>query len=721
MKKQTDEDIIVEAKELFRQCQDYESLARQNFLDDIRFAEGDDKNMYQWPDNTLRVRTANNKPCPTVNKVRQHNLHILNQARANQTGIEIRAVGGGSTYKSAEIYEGIVRYIENRSQATNAYSTGVYGMVWGGIGWWRITTEYAEDEMYQDIKIERIPDPMSVYIDPHCTNYDKSDAKFGFVFKDIPKKQFKEEYPEHENVINLSALGDDTAYNWNTEDDIRVCEYYRKVSNPDTLHLLQDGSKIKESEAKKLGYWKQIQNRVIKSRSIETVTIEHFLIAGSEIIENSIWPGKYIPLVCCIGEETVIDGVMDRKGHTRALISPQRHFNYYNAAGVEHVALQTKTPYMAPVLAIEGYEKDWENANMENLTILAWNHIDDNGKPIPPPARIEAPIYAGAYLEGIKIADSQMFAASGLQEASFGEASNERSGKAINARQQQGENATYHYISHLSDAIRFTGRILIDLIPHIYDTHRIIKILGEDGTLNSVQISPQHPQAHNEVPGVDLDSIADPEQIAYIFNPNVGTYDVIADVGPSYATRRQDEFDTLLNLMGKVPQLANVFLDQLLLSADFPGADLLAKRARTLVPPQALGQGPSVQEQQLQQQLAAQHQVMVQQAREIQELQNKFILEVKQKQIDQQNADTNQFKAIAAADPEAAKLITREEISRMINAQANELIHAHRVENAISQQVINELNPQGDQTAQGGAPPNQLSQEQTPEQGQTNG
>lgn len=614
--RETDHDILFEARERHRQGTDWETTFRSNFRDDVKFYNGDSENQWQWPDNMLSDRGE--RPCVTINKTRQHCLQIVNDARQNKPMIRISPTGDEATKASADVFQGVCRHIEYESNAGVAYDTATEHQVQGGIGWWRVTREWEhEKSMQQVLRIRRVKDALSVLMDPDIQELDGSDANWAFVIDDVPRDQFELKYPEYADRIPQGAVaGPVIEGGWLDQDHVRVAEYFRKVTREDTLHLLPDGSTIRESE---LGMPQSLNNvRVlsVKSRRMMEPRIEWFKIVGGEIVDEAIEPGKYIPLVRLIGEETVIEGKLERKGHVRNLKDPQRIYNYWASSAVEQVALQSKSPYTAPAEAIEGFQQYWDTANTENHSVLPWNARDDQGNPLPEPRRQEPPQMAQAYVTGMQLSQQDLMYASGQYQPTLGQPSNpqETSGKAIQLRQRQGDNSTYHFIDHLAIAIRFTGRILIDLIPIVYDTPRVLRILQPDGTIGQVKLDPRQQQPLQQLPNPGAAQAAGgltpptPQQlqaaaVTRIFNPNVGSYEVQAEVGPNYATKRQQAFDALSQIIQTAPSVMNVAGDLLLKAADFPMAEDLAERLQRLVPPQALGQGPTPQEQALTQQL----------------------------------------------------------------------------------------------------------------------
>lgn len=586
-----DEKIIYEAQIRFRGCEDWESTSRPRAIQDDKFAEADSYNGYQWSVNDIADRGE--RPWLTINKIRQHNLDIINDAKKNKPGIKIRAVSDEATFEAAEVFEGLVRHTEYISNAQIAYDTATTHQVRSGIGYWRVITDYEHDDTFnQEIFIKCIKNPLNVYLDPDIQEKDGSDARFGFLFDDIPIDLFKKKYPQYVDLISQSALGNTSDYNWQTDKHVRIAEYYCRTEKRDVLWAIPNKKTGEIDYIRKSVLPREIVDALLQSmgppeeREIIDHDIMHYTIVGNKIAERKKWLGKYVPIVRLLGEETVIEGIMDRKGHTRALIDPQRMFNYNASAAVEYGALQTKSPWAAPAAAIEGYETYWGNANNVNYSVLPYNHVDDNGNPIPAPERIAPPQNATIFIEGMTMADSQMMMASGQYEANLGRKSNEVSGKAIDARDRQGDNATYHFIDNLGIAIRFTGKILLDLYPKIYDTERVVHILAEDGEQSQVTLDPTAKQAFM------AQEAKEGQAIKSIFNPNVGRYDVISDIGPAYATKRQEAFNALTQIISNNEPAFTLLGDLWAKNSDFAEADKVAERLARMVPAQAKSDQP---------------------------------------------------------------------------------------------------------------------------------
>jgi hypothetical protein len=667
--------IVQEAIKRFNQCSEWESTARKRFVEDYKFANGDSDNGYQWPNGIRNARDVDARPCLTMNVVRQHNYQITNEAKKNKASVTVLATGNGATADAAAIYKALIRHIEYISNAQSAYSTAQEFQVAGGVGYWRIVTAYEEPDTFdQEIYIQRVTDPLSVFLDPDAQEKDGSDSRFGFVFDDMPKEEFNETYPRFKGLVGQQPLGVTvTDADWLSKDHVRVCEYFRKVKKTDTLYSFVDpqtGERLNiRASRMPEDVLEAVENHPLtRSREVEEEVIEWRLIAGEKVINESIWPGKYIPIVKVIGEETVIEHTLDRKGHTRALKDAQRMYNYNCSSQVEFVALQGKTPWIAPVKAIEEYESMWNTANVANHSVLPYNHMDDEGNPIPEPTRLDPPSASNAYAAGMDTAFNQMMMTSGQWQNQMGMMGNERTGAAISRRQDQSATATFHFQDNYDEGLRYTGKQLLDLIPKIYDTKRTRKLLAEDGTEMEVLIDPTAKQA------LEVRMNQQQQIIKRIFNPTIGKYDVAADVGPNFATSREESLQALTLILTQAPELTALIGDLLLRDMNFDSAQEAAQRLKRMVPPQALGVGPTQQEQVLQTQVTsltnALQQSLQQQAKDSLKLVGKAQL----RDIDVYEAETKRMSALKemlVADPQGLLELIKQLLSNATDSESD--------------------------------------------------
>jgi len=660
------EAIFLEARDRFKICQDWYSPANMRFLDDLKFDAGDAINQYQWPNAIRRTREIDELPCLTINRVRQHNLHVINDMRQNKPAIKIRAVGSGSTVESARVYNSLMRHIEYVSNAQAAYDTAGGFQVRAGRGAWRITTDYEDENSFNQMPlIKRIADPLTAYLDPFAKEEDKLDAQFGFLFEECDEKSFKAKYPKFADAVAGQTL--DESFGWKRKDRVRYAEYYRLVEYDDVLLGVPNpngGEPVifRKSELEKAPevLAKLLEMPDILARDTKRSVVEWYFIVGGKIVDEGEWIGRYVPIIQVVGEESVIDGQYDCKGHTRALIDPQRMYNYNASIAVEYSGLQSKSPYVAPAQAIEGYEEYWRTANRINYSVLPYNGLDDAGNQIAAPVRQEPPVPMPAALAGMDTASRDMQFASGQYEAEFGAKGNERSAKALDERERASSTSTFHYVDNMAKAIRATGKQIMDLIPKVYDTRRAFTILAEDGTSLEMIVDPSAAEAVKVRQQVDMQAV---QQV--LFNPNVGKYDVQADVGPDWGTKRQETFHALSLILTQSPQLTTIIGDLLLQSSDFELAEEAAARLRRMVPKEALGLGPSQNEQMMKAQIEQLTTMLKQTLEELTKEKIKLKGKESLRQVNVFEAYTKRLKAVADAARDAGRAIAPEELSAL--------------------------------------------------------
>lgn len=662
-----DEKIIIEAQKRFKACQEWEANCRTNFEYDYKFANGDSVNMFQWDNWVVGDRMQNQRPCLTINKTMQHNLMVVNDGKQNKPGVNIRPVGDTASYEAAQIFMEICRHIEYVSNAENIYDNAMEFAVNGGFGYWRVHVDYVEERSFdQEIFIRRIKDPRSVYLDRDINEIDGSDARYGFIFANKPKDLYEAEYPNFKDVGGNAIIFNESNEGWITKDHVRIAEYFRKVNKDDNYiwfmvpnngaeyegYLSETDPDIKKvfEEVKKLEKNLPRNQRTYKEKKVVRNDIEWYKIAGNVIIDRGVWLGKYIPIVRVIGRETIIDGQLDRVSHTRALLDPQRIYNINSSANVEYGALQSKSPIVAPMNAIEGFEEYYKTANTVNHSFLPYNEYDEDGNKLSAPQRMQPPQPGAAYVQQMQIAQNEMMMVSGQYQAQMGENENAKSGVAINARQRQGDRATYHWIDGLSIATRFTGKILIDLVPKVYTSRRIMRIEAKDGSIINLTIDPDAEQAFQKIASDGQLTSSDESVIEIIFNPSVGNYAVQSDNGPNFATRRQEAFNALTQIASQNKEFMNVAGDILWKVADFPEAQVLAQRWRRIIPPNILGDAPNPQltqameeaSKKIEQQLALiakQAQELASKERELDIKERQIALDEKRVAVEQQRLD----------------------------------------------------------------------------------
>jgi len=519
----------------------------------------------QWPDADKLARERENRPIIVVNRQKAFVRQVTGDVRKDTPVPKFMPAKDGASQDVADIYNGLYRNIDQQSNAKAAYVKAVENACQASIGWMRVKTEYSSDDSFdQDIRIRRIIDPFAVLADEAAQEPDKSDMRDAFVLDDMPIDVFKATYPKATADAFPSSSGG--GMTWSAEDTIRVAEYWYRKPVKKTLYMMPNGSVVDEVKG---------PEKPINTREVETTEIWQCIMSGKEIIRKpELWPGKYIPLVPVVGEEVRLDGRTVRSGMVHDTIGPQQVLNYAVTAQTEAAGKAPKAPIAVTKTQIKGYEDDWADAGSSNAAYLKFN--SDPNAP-GPPQRIQPVTTQPGLTELVVQASQHLKDITGIQDASLGARSNETSGRAIMARQREGDTGTFLYIDNLATALRQIGMILIDLFPKIYDAPRIVRILKEDGTHEMVQVNQEFDTGKKDEFG---------EAIVKMHDLSVGEYDVTVATGPSFATKRQEASQSMTELVRSAPQLMQIAGDIIVKNMDFPGADEVAKRLERTIPPQ---------------------------------------------------------------------------------------------------------------------------------------
>jgi hypothetical protein len=589
----SDSDVLSTARDRMSMAISAYSESREDELDDLRFYAGSPDNQWQWPADVLATRgsvqgqTINARPCLTINKLPQHVHQITNDQRQNRPSVKVIPVNDDADVEVAEIYNGMIRHIEYISDADVAYDTACENQVAYGEGYIRILTEYCDENTFdQDIKIARVRNSFSVYMDPLIQDPCGSDAKWCFITEDLSQEEYHRLFPNASPLSTLETLGvgDQNLSQWLNTDTIRIAEYFYIEYEKHTLNLYPGNVTAFEGtpEDKEL---RAVYGKPKKSRQADRKKIKWCKINGYEILEEQEWAGSYIPVVRIIGNEFEVEGRIYISGLVRNAKDAQRMYNYWTSQEAEMLALAPKAPFIGYGGQFEGYETQWKTANTNNWPYLEVNPdvTDGQGAVLPLPQRALPPMAQTGLIQAKMGASEDIKSATGQYNASLGQTSNERSGKAILARQREGDVGTYHYQDNLARGVRHIGRQCVELIPKIYDTQRIARIIGLDGETKMVKIDPTQQEPVRKIQnqeGIVIDKI---------YNPGVGKYDVVVATGPGYATKRQEALEAMAQLLQGNPQLWAVAGDLFVKNMDWPGAQEMAKRFAKTIDPKLMG------------------------------------------------------------------------------------------------------------------------------------
>jgi len=627
------EEILEEALERFEQSQEAWEENQRRYEDDVKFARMGE----QWDDDDAERRKQDGRPMITINRLPSFIRQVSNDARQNKPQIKVLPQDNTSDPKTAEVINGLIRNIEGISKADLAYDTAIDCAASGGMGFFRVDVDYcSEDTFDMEIKINRILNPLTVYPDAYSTAADSSDWNYCFLTEMMPIDEFKVEYPDADPIDFKEGSYTDKEALWFEDKSVRIAEYWTRNDEEYNIHLLNTGDVLDDEQLEEAQETLAAMGvEVIKTRKSTKHKVMRYIMNGKEILEHDEWEGAYIPIIPVYGEEVYSEGERHFFSLVHFAKDSQRMYNYWRTTTTELVALAPKAPWIGPTGSFDTDLQNWQVANTETIPFLEYDG------PVPPQRQPFAGPPAGALQEALNASDD-MKTVMGLHDASMGAPGNEISGVAIGKRVREGDTSTFHFIDNMSRAIRHAGVIIIDLIPHVYNQERVIRIIGQDEAPQTVRVNGAPQTKEEMLPDHYQDQM---EAIDSIYDLRVGKYDVTVKAGPSYTTQREESRESMIALLQAFPQAASVTGDLLVESMDWPNADAFAKRLKAILPPGVIDEEQDPQAARLAAQVkemdAVIQQLMAGKEAKMAEIQ----VDREKLGIDSANAETNRLKA----------------------------------------------------------------------------
>jgi hypothetical protein len=561
-----------EALQRWDLCLTADKEQRRLAIEDLLFINAEDG---QWSEDVVSRRK--NRPRYTIDKISPALAQLIGNQRQTRSAIKILP-GKDGEEKTARIYSGLIRSIETNSNANNAYDVGYDEAASCGYGaLCKVVTDYENNETFdQIIQLKPINSAASThYCDPTAQEYDKRDSMFQFLVSAMVIGDFKKKYP------NAAVTDFDTPVykktgitDWFSSDGIRLAEYWYKVPKKKKIGLMSDGTVIDlEEEKAVLDELAARDITVVREREVESYEIYMRVMNGAEFLtEPQKWAGKYIPIVPLYGKTAVVDGKVFVRGMVRKSKDAQRIYNYTTSTIVETTALTPKDPFFYTPTNILGHEQKWKEFPAKNTPFLPYTPDPTNQG--APPTKAGAPTVQSALIQQKQDAAMDIHATTGLEPASLGNVPELKSGKAIEAQQAMGDRGSYIYEDNLKKSKKLLGDILVDLIPRIYDTQRIIKVLGEDEVMEDVEINaPEN--------GINLPITDEQTGKQVLVNDlSQGEYNTVVTSGPAFATKKQETVSQLITLSGTNEVVGQLALDLIIDNMDLNNSDEIKKRVR---------------------------------------------------------------------------------------------------------------------------------------------
>lgn len=572
------EDIIAAALDRMDEAVDADRENREEALHDLESLAG-----HQWPDDIRQSRESEGRPCLTINRLPQFVRQVTGDIRNMNPSINIMPGDGDASSEVAEIYEGIIREIQYRSDASSVYERAGESAAACSMGYFRVRTEYEDDTSFnQTIRIETIHNPFSVYFDPKARMPTREDAEYCFVTEQMRREDFEKAYPNAATVDMDNDAETDGLEHWQDSGSVVVAEYFWKEPDEYEIGMTETGQIVRNPSPPLM---------FVRKRKVRSHKVMWAKISGKEVLEGpQEIPSRFIPVIGVMGEELHVGDRVQRTSVIRFAKDPQQLYNYWRSAQTELVALQPKAPYLVTPKQVAGFETFWNQANDSNRPYLPYNP-DEKAPGVP--QRATPPIASQGMMQEVMTAAEDLKGTTGVYDAALGNQSNEKSGVAIRQRQMESDISTSIYADNVAKAVAHCGRVIADMIPRVFDTNRLVRILGKDDAeklveVNGLQMTLDGPQPVNSL--------------------TTGKYDVKVSVGPNYTTKRQEAAESMIEFVRAFPAAAPIVGDLVAKNMDWPGADDFAERLKKALPPQFRDPEDMTPEEQQQMQAAMQQQ-----------------------------------------------------------------------------------------------------------------
>ena len=611
---ETVEDFLEDMREEYDLDVDYEKDNREEALQDKKSAAG-----YQRDPDVLEQRKG--LPCLVINSVPQFIAQLVGDWRENKRAVKVLPAEEGDK-DLADVRADLVRSIETQSRADRVYDSAFESAVQCGDGAFRVSVEYSRDDVFdQDIFVRPIDDSLSVVWDRLSVDPTGRDARHCFVEDLIPAKEFDRKWPDSKpSELSSGMHARLLSSKWIEQDGVRVAEYWRMIERDRFLVLFEDGSiRFVDNDLEEL---MDKHGKPLKSRLAPCSYAQMHLVTGFDILAG---PYEYrlnrVPVIRMSGRVVNIAGERIRYGIVRFMRDPVRLRNFNRSVAAEQLGYAPKAQWIATESAVEGYEDALRKAHLTRDPLIKVSDDAIIGQNIQ---RLEPPKWQTALHQEAEANVQDMKDVTGIHDASLGIKSNETSGRAINARQREGDVAAITYYDNGNAAVLEAGDVINQLIGQIYDGTRIIRVIGEDEKIKFLKVNdPSDPRSP------DL---------------SVGTYDVALSTGASYTTRRVEAAQAMMEAVQVWPQLLEVAGDLVAKAQDWPGADDLAERLKKTIPPQFLDPEDQQEVDPQTQQMQLEMQALVQ---ENQQLKLDRKVDFRKLEIDTYNAQTQRIRALS--------------------------------------------------------------------------
>lgn len=564
--RQSEHAFLKEARERYQMAVDADREQAEKAIDDLKFLDPDPKTGGQWTPEDLKLRQG--RICLSMDKTSEKLDHVLGALKQNEATIKAIPADDGAADEVAEVVTGMIRNIEDACDAEGAKDWALTSAAACGRGFWRVLTDYVDDDTFdQHIYVEPIPNCMSVHWDPSAKRYDKSDGLYWFIDQLISRSDYKRRWPgKNPADFDNEQYNTEDYRQWVQKDNVRVAEYFYKEFEKKTLYYYEPLT----PEGEPVITFNEIPDvKPSKTREVTIERIKWCMIDGVQILDKKDWVGRYFPIIPVWGKMLNIDGKEITKSVFRNAKDPQRVLNFWWSALTETVALSPKVPWLVTPKQIAGFEAMWRGQYHRNYPYLYYN--PDPSAPGGKPFREPPPTIPTGMVQILALASDGIKSGTGIYDASLGARSNETSGVAIQARKIEGEVANFEFAKNYKRSLKYYGKVMMDLIPRIYDTPRVVRIVHPDKrdeliTINQIFKDKQGREKEITIRDIKLEARV--------------------EIGPAYTTMRQESARSMMEFVKAIPPAGMATSDLIAASMDWPDAEEFAKRLKRTLPPE---------------------------------------------------------------------------------------------------------------------------------------
>jgi hypothetical protein len=520
----------------------------------------------QWQDSV--VQAMGNRPRFTLDKVSGLLEDMMAEVEGMDFGIRVRPAGGGASKDTAEVFAGIIRHIEDQSNASNIYRNSIRRIMRRGVTFIRLKTDWADSDSFeQDIRIKDISNSIDRCWLGFHEEADGSDAAEGWVVHALTPDEFEERYGRKCQSIGID---DDNAsqYREYKPELALYLEYLYKKPYKKTVAQLSDGRTIEVT--------KETQS-ILDELSVNGVTVQRQKTVNSfkvysRFLDASDWLDKEmetvwcsIPIIPVYGSFEISENKLIYAGVVRRLMDPQRIYNYSKSREIEEGAL---APRKKLVMSFNQAKNPVTQRQLQNMNTSADPVLFVTpDQEAPPPFETSGPQINPNLANTAQGANADMVEISGVYSAQQGQNPRYQSGDAIELMIGKGDAKTTRWLNCMAIAMRRIAMMLIKAIPKVYDTQRQLRIMNLDGTEQEVTINEE---VFDQQTG----------RMVVLNDMSQGKYDVTVSLDKAYKTQRQEAADRLAQMAAIDPSLITEAADLLYGALDVPGADEIRERKR---------------------------------------------------------------------------------------------------------------------------------------------